>query len=124
MLIFVVYCSNNLIKFAMHGCQKSASISHKYILLVYFLFIFLLIYFQIEIFLSLYFRHHTNLFFISIYVCDPFSRAPHCWMMGRWDAEEGHRDPSRACICLVPVELTAQTHWDVHSGGFINWRSF
>jgi hypothetical protein len=37
---------------------------------------------------------------------------------GRWDAEEGHGDPSRACICLVPVELTAQTHWDAHSGGF------
>jgi hypothetical protein len=26
-------------------------------------------------------------------LCDPFSRAPHrCWW--RWDAEEGHRDPS------------------------------
>jgi hypothetical protein len=38
--------------------------------------------------------------------------------VGRWDAEEKHRDPSRACICLVPVELTAQTYWDAHSGGF------
>jgi hypothetical protein len=35
-----------------------------------------------------------------------------------WNAKEGHEDPSRACIYLVPVELTAQTHWDAHSGGF------
>jgi hypothetical protein len=25
---------------------------------------------------------------------------------GRWVAEEGHGDPSRACICLVSVEFT------------------
>jgi hypothetical protein len=39
-------------------------------------------------------------------------------LSGRWDAEEGHGDPSQACIYLVPVELTAQTHFDAHSGGF------
>jgi hypothetical protein len=55
-------------------------------------------------------------------LCDPFSRVSHS--CGRWDAEEGHKDSSRVCICLVPVELTAQTHWDAHSGGFINWGSF
>jgi hypothetical protein len=25
---------------------------------------------------------------------------------GRWDAEEGHGDPSQACICLMPVDST------------------
>jgi hypothetical protein len=25
---------------------------------------------------------------------------------GRWDAEEGHEDPSQACICLMPVDST------------------
>jgi hypothetical protein len=38
--------------------------------------------------------------------------------VGQWDVEEGHGDPSRACIYLAPVELTAHTHWDAHSGGF------
>jgi hypothetical protein len=23
---------------------------------------------------------------------------------GRWDAEEGHEDPSQACICLMPAD--------------------
>jgi hypothetical protein len=55
-------------------------------------------------------------------LCDPFSRVPHRY--GRWDVKEGHGDPSRACICLAPVELTAQTHWDTHSGGFVNWGYF
>jgi hypothetical protein len=50
-----------------------------------------------------------------------FTRSAPLW---RWDTKEGHGDPSRACIYLVPVELTAQTHWDVHSGGFVNWGSF
>jgi hypothetical protein len=42
----------------------------------------------------------------------------------RWDAEEGYGDPSRAYIYLVSVELTARTHWNTHSGGFVNWGSF
>jgi hypothetical protein len=50
-------------------------------------------------------------------LCDPFSRALHRY--GRWDAEEGHEDPFRACIYLVPIEFTAQTHWDAHSGFFL-----
>jgi hypothetical protein len=25
---------------------------------------------------------------------------------GRWDAEEGHGDPSQACICLMPADST------------------
>jgi hypothetical protein len=37
-------------------------------------------------------------------VCDPFSRAPH--RLWRWDADEGHGDPSQACICLMPVDST------------------
>jgi hypothetical protein len=55
-------------------------------------------------------------------VCDPFvARSALLW---RWDAEEGHRDPSRAFIYLVLVEFTAQTHWDAHSGVFVNWGFF
>jgi hypothetical protein len=44
---------------------------------------------------------------IDVIVRPFFARSAPLW---RWDAEEGHGDPSRACIYLMPVELTAQTH--------------
>jgi hypothetical protein len=50
--------------------------------------------------------------------CATLFRARRTAAWWRWDAEEGHGDPSRACIYLVPVEFTIQTYWDVHSGGF------
>jgi hypothetical protein len=51
-------------------------------------------------------------------VCAALFRALRTTALRRWDAEEGYRDPSRACICLVPVEFTVQTYRDAHSGGF------
>jgi hypothetical protein len=47
-----------------------------------------------------------------------FARSAPLGISGRWDAEEGHGDPSRARIYLVSVELTTQTHWDAHLGFF------
>jgi hypothetical protein len=37
-------------------------------------------------------RQYQRLIGKLIYMCDPFSSAPH--RCGRWDAEEGHGDPS------------------------------
>jgi hypothetical protein len=49
-------------------------------------------------------------------LCDPFSRVSTA--AGQWDTEEGHGDPSKACICLKSVNSTVQTHWDAHLGVF------
>jgi hypothetical protein len=51
--------------------------------------------------------------------CATLFRARRTAAWWRWDTEEGHGDPSRACIYLVPVEFTIQTFWDVHSGVFL-----
>jgi hypothetical protein len=40
-------------------------------------------------------KKNVQVRYIIRYLCDPFSRAPHRrFGFGRWDAEEGHIDPS------------------------------
>jgi hypothetical protein len=39
---------------------------------------------------------------------------------GRWVAEEGHGDPSQACICLMPADSAVQKDLDTHLGGIFS----
>jgi hypothetical protein len=65
--------------------------------------------------LSLTFLSVLSLTFLS--VCATLFRARRT-AAGRWDAEEGHGDPSQACICLMPAGSAVWKDLDAHLGGF------